>query len=323
MHQFSHQFDKLADILNGAHNVLLLNPERGDGDSLGSTLALAHHLKRKRKQHTVFSHNLAPKTYSYLPRIEHIVRHRDDLDFGAFDVIVGIDYADSKMTGIHDLLENRSDSTKLVIIDHHQTSETSGDLNIIHPQSAAAAEIVFALFDHHRWPIDRAVATCLLTGVLTDSGIFSNRNTTDTTLAIAARLLTAGADMNTITHSTMRNKSTATLRLWGTAFSRLQLNPATGLVTTFITDADMRETGADDDAASGIANFLNMLDGAKAVLVLRESGDGRVKGSFRTTGDEVDVAQLAAQFGGGGHRRAAGFVVPGKIECVNGVWKVV
>lgn len=323
MHQFSQQFNKLADILNGAHNVLLLNPEKGDGDSLGSTLALAHHFKRKGKKHAVFSHNLAPKVYAYLPRIEHIVRHRDDLDFDSFDLIIGIDYADSKMTGIHDLLERRARTAKLVTIDHHQTSETNGDLNIIHPQSAAAAEIVFALFDHHRWPIDRAIATCLLTGVLTDSGIFSNRNTTDTTLAIAARLLAAGADMNTITHSTMRNKSVATLRLWGVAFSRLQLNSTSGLVTTFITDADMRETGADDDAASGIANFLNMLDGAKAVLVLRESGDGHVKGSFRTTGDEVDVAKLAGQFGGGGHRRAAGFVMPGRIEKKDGRWQIV
>lgn len=323
MHQFSLQFNTLSDIINGAHNILLLNPEKGDGDSLGSTLALAHHFKRKGKKHAVFSHKFTPQSHSYLPRIEYIVRHRDDLDFHSFDLIIGIDYADPKMTGIHDLLEQRSRTTTLVIIDHHQTNDTGGDLSIIHPQSAAAAEIVFALFDHHKWPIDRNIATCLLTGVLTDSGIFSNRNTTDTTLAIAARLLAAGADMNTITHSTMRNKSVATLRLWGTAFGRLKLNPVSGLVTTFITESDMRETGADDDAASGIANFLNMLDGAKAVLVLRESGDGRVKGSFRTTGDEVDVAKLAARFGGGGHRRAAGFVIPGRIEQVNGRWKVV
>lgn len=324
MHQFASHFNQIAAHIDRARNILLLNPEKGDGDSLGSTLAVAHHLERQGKKHTVFSHGLGKNHYAFLPRFSHIIRHADQLDLQQFDLIIGIDYADPKMTGIHDQIQalDRSRVT-VIIIDHHPTNEHFGDLNIIHAESAAAAEIVFALFDHHRWPIDRDIATCLLTGILTDTGTFSHRNTTETTLAIAARLLAAGAEMHRITQSTMRNKPIATLRLWGTAFSRLQLNTQSGLVTTFITERDMQETGADEEAAGGIANFLNMLDGAKAVLVLRESGDGRVKGSFRTTGDDVDVSALAAQFGGGGHRRAAGFVIPGKIECTNGVWQIV
>lgn len=324
MHPYAPVYARIAEHLDHAHHILLLNPEKGDGDSLGSTLALAHHLARRQKRYGVFSRNLAPKIFSYLPRFEEIEHREEQLDLHQYDLIVTVDFADPKMTGIEPrLLQVDRLRCPIINIDHHPTNFHFGDVNLVDPNSAAAAEIIYGLFEQQGWPIDAHVATCLLTGILTDTSSFANRNTTFRSLEIAGLLLSAGARLQTIMEYTLRNKSLGVLRLWGKALARLQHNTATGLVTTFITEQDLAECGVTDEATEGIANFLNALEGAKAVLVLREVTGGRVKGSFRTTGDDVDVAELAARFGGGGHRRAAGFTIHGRLQEVEGVWRVV
>lgn len=317
------QFHRLGTLLHEARNTLLLNPERGDGDSFGSTLAIASMVTIWRKRATVFSLH-ANKAFSFLPGFFRVVDDVTRVDLKTFDLIITCDFADPLMTGIADPLQkiNRA-ATAIVNIDHHPTNQEFGTFNIIDPQSAATCEIVYTLFELERWPIDRDIATCLLTGILTDTNIFTNRNTTYRSLEIASKLVGKGGRMRTITDFMYRNKSVGALKLWGKALTRLQHNPTNGLVTTFITQQDLAECNVDDDAAAGVANFLNNLDGAKAVLVLRELGDGRIKGSFRTTGDEVNVADLAAEFGGGGHRRAAGFTLKGRIQLGHNTWKVV
>ncbi len=316
-------FTQIDQAITDAGRILLLNPERGDGDSLGSTLAFAHRLQELDKPHDIFCYGLHTG-YAFLPRFEEVQSDPDILDLSLYDLIITTDFADPRMTGIHDRLASLDrEKTRVINIDHHPTNFQFGDINLVDLQSAATCEIVHDLFVELGWAISRDTATCLLTGVLTDTGIFANRNTTDRSLHIAAQLLALGARMRLITDFIYRNKSIGALKLWGKALTRLQYNKDTGIVTTFLTINDMEECGVDDDAAGGIPNFLNALDGAKAVLVLRELGDGRIKGSFRTTGDEVDVAELAAKFGGGGHRRAAGFSIKGRLAPVNGVWQVV
>lgn len=317
------QFHRLGHVVSEARRILLLNPERGDGDSFGSTLALAAFAEKQRKPVTVFSLR-ANRAFSFLPGFFNILDDPTKIDLRAYDLIITCDFADPLMTGIADMLQKVDRAkTAVVNIDHHPTNQRFGTFNILDPQSAATCEIVYTLFERERWPIDRDVATCLLTGILTDTNIFTNRNTTYRSLEIASKLVGRGGRMRTITDFMYRNKSVGALKLWGKALTRLQHNLVNGLVTTFITQQDLAECGVDDDAAAGVANFLNNLEGAKAVLVLRELGDGRIKGSFRTTGDEVDVAKLAAEFGGGGHRRAAGFTMKGRIQLGQNTWRVI
>lgn len=325
MHQdFSQHFTAVAEHINNARNVLILNPEGGDGDSFGSSLALANYLFGIGKNHTVFAKRAARRTFSFLPRFEHIASDPAMLDLASYDLMISVDFADPAMTGIMDILAQRNqEKLPWINIDHHPTNLNFGSINIVDPHSAAACEIMYTLFDRHGWRIDKHIATCLLTGILTDTSNFSNRNTTNRSLEIAARLLLHGARMRRITDFTYRNKTTGALRLWGKVLDRLQPDPETGVMTTFIAQQDLEECRVDDEAASGVANFLNKLEGSGAVLVLRELGDGRVKGSYRTTGDDINVAELAGKYGGGGHRRAAGFTVKGRIANVNGSWRVV
>lgn len=324
MEDHTQHFTAIGEHIDRARHILVLNPEGGDGDSFGSSLAIANHLAKQGKSYTVFAKRAARKTFGFLPRFDEVIDDPAKLDMTHVDLIFSVDFADPEMTGIADVLAKRDvGRVPWINVDHHPTNLRFGTINVVDHTSAAAAEVVYELFQHHHWAIDQHIATCLLTGILTDTSNFANRNTTDRSLDIAAKLLGFGARMRTITNFTYRNKSVGALRLWGKVLDRLQHNKETGLVTTFVTQQDLDECHVDEEATGGIANFLNRLDGVKAVLVLRELDGGRVKGSFRTTGDDVNVSELAGKFGGGGHRRAAGFTIKGKIANVNGAWQVV
>ena len=111
-----------------------------------------------------------------------------------------------------------------------------------------------------------------------------------------------------------------TLKLWGRALDRLTRH-ANGVVSTVITQADLVECAATEEDTEGISNFLNALQDAKVIMVLKEQ-DGQVKGSLRTTEADVDVAAMAKQFGGGGHKKAAGFSVPGHLVQTSHGWRI-
>ena len=119
------------------------------------------------------------------------------------------------------------------------------------------------------------------------------------------------------------NQSIGMLKLWGRAFSRLTKSKFTNIVMTVITQKDFEECEVENDSAEGVANFLNNLHGAKAVLVLKEQKNGIIKGSLRTTQDGVDVSGFARIFGGGGHKKAAGFSINGKIIETPTGWRIV
>jgi phosphoesterase RecJ-like protein len=161
-----------------------------------------------------------------------------------------------------------------------------------------------------------------LTGILTDTGGFSNMATTTRSMEIASRLLLHGALIQEVNDNTWKNKSLHGLQLWGRALSRLKRNPKTGIVSTAIFQKDFVECGAPNDAIEGIANFLNSLEDAAAALLLKEMPDGLINGSYRTTAADMDVAKLAGRYGGGGHIRAAGFTTPGRIIETDIGWEI-
>lgn len=245
-----------------------------------------------------------------------------------YDVVVIFDTGDIKRTPLAAELIRR-DPTKTVVlnIDHHPTvteweGQSAVDHNFIDLSAGATTEMIYKLMAHLKIPIDHHAATSLLTGILTDTGHFSNQGTSLDSMDIAAHLMARGARHRLITDATMRNKSIGTLKLWGRALARLRLNPATGVASTFITQRDRAECGVDSKAATGISNFLNTLSEGRVALVLQEEPGQVIKGSLRTTRPDVDVADLAAAFGGGGHAKAAGFKLRGRLEETADGWRV-
>ncbi|MEK7623381.1 MAG: DHHA1 domain-containing protein, partial [Patescibacteria group bacterium] len=162
--------------------------------------------------------------------------------------------------------------------------------------------------------INPAMATSLMTGLMTDTDNFTNAATSAQSLLIGHSLMKQGAKIKLITGSIFQDKTIATLKLWGLAFTRLEKHPNYDLAYTYLTQADLIDHGVDISVAEGISNFMNVLGGHRIVLTLTELPDGKVKGSFRTTRADTDVAMIAKALSGGGHKKAAGFTVEGPID---------
>lgn len=319
-------FSDLARVFSSRQRFLLVCPAP-DGDSVGCVLALKRALELQGKEVTAFAPDPVPSYLHFLPGIPTLVYDLASIDVGAFDAVVICDAGDLQRSKLVDQLLTRNVAKTIVVnIDHHQTRTTFQgtevtDLSLVSFNVASTTELLFHFMRSAGWEMDKDIATCLLTGILTDTGSFQNLATTAGSLEAAAHLCSYGANIMRIGDRTIKNKTLGILKLWGRALSRLSVDSETGVVTTAVTQKDMLECGVDEEGVGGIANFLNNLDGAKATLVLREEG-GNVKGSYRTTQEGMDVAALAERYGGGGHKKSAGFIVPGRLEESPTGWKI-
>lgn len=317
----THQLDKLHAALTKAERVLVVG-HQNCGDATGSVTALARVLTLKGKAVTPFLPSPVPKALQFLHGTENIVTDHREISWDNFDVLLCVDVAEPKMAGLGDKWETRPAEVLLINFDHHHTNPEYGELNIVDRTASATCAMLYEWFRKFNYPIDRQTATSLLTGILTDTGLFSNAGTNERALTAAADLLVQGASVSRVLEKIIKNRTIPELKLWGKAFERLHENKELGIISTVITLKDIEELGGTPEALEGVANFLNDIGGYKAVLVLKEQPGGVVKGSLRTTRDDVDVSAMAKLFGGGGHRKAAGFSVQGRLVETEKGWLI-
>lgn len=273
---------------------------------------------------TNFCQDAPPPQYMYMRGTEKYTTNPAVFN-GDHDVLVVMDCSDLRYAGVHEYVAKMTvPSSKhrpiLINLDHHATNEMYGDLNIVDAKASSACELTHRFFEAVDIEVNQEMATCLLTGIITDTGHFSNPATTRSSLESASRLLQRGARLHDIGRNLQRNKSVDSLRLWGSVLSRLKFNEKLGVASTVIFSRDLSD-GITEEHVEGVSNFLNQFLDAKVIMVLREMSDGQVRGSLRSV-EHVDVSQIAELMGGGGHKKAAGFAVPGKIvEDAEG-WRV-
>ncbi|MBU0963826.1 DHH family phosphoesterase [Patescibacteria group bacterium] len=323
MTEFFPIFQKIKDEIDKANKVIVITHQNPDGDALGSLLGMHHYLRLVKTDHTLFCLTETPDYLKFLPDTEHISNDENHLMKNEHDLIIILDSGDLQYAGVDKHFRKIKGLPVVINIDHHPTNQYYGHINLVHPQASSTSEIIFHFLDYFRLPITKEVATSLLTGILTDTGSFSNLATTPSSMEVSSKLLTSGARVREIITNTFRNKSLSQLQLWGRALSRLKHNKKTGIVTTVLTQQDFDELGIDDESGEGIANFLNNVEQARAIIVLREKLDGTIKGSLRTTQPDVDVSKIAEFFGGGGHKKAAGFTIKGQLKETPQGWQVV
>ncbi|MDZ7587462.1 MAG: DHHA1 domain-containing protein [Patescibacteria group bacterium] len=170
---------------------------------------------------------------------------------------------------------------------------------------------------------NRDIATAILTGIYTDTGGFKHSNTTPVTLNIASELLDYGAKLKTITRNVALNKSVAALRLWGITLTRLHKNQELEIVSSVITRQDLEDCGATYYDLAGVVNLMNSIPDSKAAILFFETPDGLIRASLRTEKDNVDIAKIARLFGGGGHKKAAGFNIKADLKLNGNSWEIV
>lgn len=304
---------KIYRHLTTAKRIVIVPHPNPDEDALGSVSAMAEHLSIPERRVTVFCSTPLNTRLNFLPNIPKITIDAEIFSDPFLDTVILMDCGDPRYAGVDKFIKNHP--ATIINIDHHATNENFGHYNLVIKNASSTAEIVFNYFEANRLPMTRHIATNLLAGIISDTGNFTNGATTPSAMAIAGELVRRGANFKLINFFTQKDKTFNLLRLWGAALSRLAKLEEIDLIYTYLkrTDYEICQL-ADTDAGDGLSDFMNNLEGAKITLILKETTDGKIKGSFRTTRDNVDVSAMAKQLGGGGHKKAAGFTVEGTIE---------
>lgn len=318
-------YNKLITFLgrSDAQKFLLIAHERPDGDTVSATLAMARLLKSSHKQVTVASSHGVPEVFKYLPDWRQA---KSDFLVGDFDALVLIDNGDLKRTGYTDrILLAKSRYIPIINIDHHPKNDIwkLANINVVDEGASSTCEIIYGLFEKLEIPIDNEIATMLLTGIYTDTGGFQHANVSAKTLKVASKLMSQGAKLKNISTNISNHKSPRVLKLWGIALDRITHLPEIELMYSVITRADIEGVGATDQDLAGVANLISTVPEDVATLLLYETADGKIKGSLRTESAKIDVERIAKLFGGGGHKRAAGFIIDGKLKRTEKGWKII
>ena len=295
--------------------VLIVPHQNPDGDALGSAAAFFEYVTGLGIEASIFCATPPSSKLNFISKYAKV--NSDPKVFKEnFDTIVALDSGDLRYLGIDAFVKDHP--ATIINIDHHATNENFGHINLVITSAASTTEILFRFFRHNGIRINQKMATCLLTGLSTDTGNFTNSATSGDALRAGGELILSGGNFNLITTNTLKNKSIKSLQLWGKAFSRLTKDERLNLTYTYITQKDIQDLSANENEYEGISNFLNNLDNTAITLLLTETSENQVKGSLRTTHNDVDVSIIAKKFGGGGHKKAAGFTTDGTIEEVLG-----
>ena len=308
------------DLLSGASRIVTMCHANPDGDAIGSLLGMTQLLEQHIPNVPVqcVCKDPAPETLTFLPGTERITHDPSPREGDAF---VFLDSAEPKLTGFHEMYPQLFDKSMPTInIDHHPTNSNFAQINLIDPNAASACEIVVEFADSVSWDFGADTATCLLTGVYTDTGGLLHSNTSTQVYRTVARLLRSGARQQEMVKAVFRTAKLSTLKLWGRVLEKISLTDEGGAITA-VTKGDFAATGADYSELTGAIDYVNAVPGMRFSMILSER-DGKVKGSLRTLRDDVDVAEMAGKFDGGGHKKAAGFALPGTLKP-EVRWKVV
>ncbi len=305
---------QIHEKIKRANAVLIVPHQNADGDALGSACAMFEYLQKLGIKAGIFCVTPVNPKLIFLPHCEKLQTDPDILIDQDWDLIIVVDSGDLQYAGVAHLLKDHP--AEIINIDHHHTNGKFGHHNLVIPTASSTAEVVYRFLRHNQIRISHRMATALLTGIITDTDNFTNAATNDIAMSAAGDLIRRGGNLNLINEHTVRNKTINLLRLWGDVLNRLEKHLRLDLVYTFITQADLKKHQVTENESEGVANFLNNLDEGKMSLILKETADEKIKGSFRTTKDDVDVSALAKKLGGGGHKKAAGFTTTGTIKEV-------
>lgn len=320
---FAKEFTEIKNELEKSRRVLLVAHSAPDGDTIGSVFALKEYLSSfLGKEVKATCSNVPPQHLKDFLAGENVTGP-EELKLSDFDLIIGCDAVER---GFEKIVSSKSENQKIILLDHHTTlrmKKITPDITVSDEKYSSVCEILYDFFDFHRIELNRKMAEFLLLGILGDTGIFQHANTTPKVMEIAAKLMRKGASISKIIRLVFKNKRLETLKLWGRAMERAEINPKTGAIMSYVTKQDLEELHGDAEDISGVAEILNTVSGTKFSLVLSERGKGRVKGSLRSEEyKNVDVSEIARLLRGGGHRLSSGFEITGKLTKDGDGWKI-
>lgn len=304
-------FVKAGQLMKKAEKVLCIAHRKPDGDSLGASLAFYMALTSMGKQVELACVDAPVPMFSFLPGIKKFIK---DIQPKDYDLLIVSDAGASYMTKYHEIYPDIFNGDIPVInIDHHPSNDNFGTLNLVDVNSASTTLLQYKMFKFLDIAITPDMATALLCGIYNDTGALMHGNTTLEVFEITGKLVELGGNIQAVARNLFKTTPISKMKVWGRAMERTTVNEQ-GVVVTVLTKADFDELDANSEDLAGLVDYINSVPGSKFTVLLNEDEKGNVKGSFRTRREDVDLAELAGKFGGGGHKKAAGFTMPGRIH---------
>ena len=291
--------DNILEEINNANSIVILTHENPDGDAVGSSLALYHALKAYGKNVEVIIPEYS-RTFNFLPGTNEI---KKEGTYENYDLAISLDCASMDMlNGYVKYFEN---AKTRVVIDHHGTNSMYGDLNFVNPDSAACAQILVVVLNYFKMEITKEIGTCILAGIITDTGGFKYSGVTAETFEFVAWLLNKGVNVSSVYRKVLQVRTKGNFELNRIASNRLEFLEDGKIAFTYITRDDEESVNAETGDHEGIVDIGRDIEGVEVSIFIRETKTKGVKISLRSS-EYVNVSDIALLFGGGGHPRAAG-----------------
>lgn len=299
---------KINEIIGEAKTVGIAGHVRPDGDCMGSCMSLYNYLKKNRPDIQVKVYlEFVDKKFNIIENTEQIIT--DGYDGTVYDLFISLDTASKDRLGFN--LPFFENAKRTACIDHHASNSGYADYNYIVPEASSASEVLYEVLEKEL--IDKSVAEPMYMGIAHDSGVFRFQSTTPKTMRIAADMMEYGINVNKILEDTFYRKSYNQMMITAKIQSQTVLTMDGRCIYGWCTTEMMEEYGVTVNDLDAVVASIRNVDGVEVAMFLYQLGSECFKVSLRSK-NEVDVSQIAVDFGGGGHVRAAGFEVHGNLE---------
>jgi phosphoesterase RecJ-like protein len=304
--------DQIIQHIKDSQHILIASHAEPDGDSVGSLVALGLALTKLDKIITMHTPSPIPAVYRFLPGAGRIVRQIKTADI--YDLALVLDCGDLTRIGVTSAEVGKIPI--LINIDHHVSNTGFGHIQFIDTSACATAEIVYRLINALEIPFDKAIATSIYTGILTDTGSFRFSNTNQAAFSISQAMTDAGVEPHNVAQRVFGTYSLGRIKLLNMALNSIEISDNGKLSMMTVTRSMLNTTGTNTEDLDGMINYARRIEDVRVAALIHEIKNGagkftnmnRYHVSLRSD-SSVDVAEIAGKFGGGGHASAAGFQI--------------
>lgn len=299
--------DRILEGIRASQTVCVVGHVRPDGDCIGSQLGLTLALLDEGKKVLCWNQDPIPQKLLFLDPKRLVHSPSPGLHF---DCVIATDSASLERLG--SVAECIKDRNLLINIDHHQSNTRYGDINWISAKEPSTGELIFRLMKVAGWSISPAISDCLFTAVSTDTGSFQYPTTRPATYHVAGELVKRGANLAKICDEVYQSYPLSRVRLLKLLYNKFRLTHQNQIAYFWLKKADFARTGADTNDSEGLIDHIRAIDPVVVACVFEELEPELARISLRSKDSKVDVNEIAKQFGGGGHKAAAGARIAGK-----------
>lgn len=300
--------DNILEEIKKAEKIVILTHENPDGDAIGSSLAMDLAIKQLGKNPDVIIPEYS-RLFEFLPGSEDI---KKESDIQKYDLAISVDCTDLKRLKCGD--KYFANAKSKIVIDHHGTNKMFGDFNFVNPVSPACCEILIGMFEYFGIEITKEIGSCIVTGIITDTGGFRYSGVTAETFEFTAELLRKGVNVSEIYKRVLDTKTRANFELNKLVSQRMEILEDGKVTFTYINLEDEKNVNAEEGDHEGLVEIGRDIEGVEVSVFIREKQDPKgYKISLRSN-DYVNVSDVCLMFGGGGHPKAAGCFIQGDLE---------